>query len=386
MNLIALKQLRTGELGEFVNSLNYSFIDGYTGYLANSGVYLNRRYPVATGVTSENFFFDRTFVSTPYIYCDLVAPEGATGFYIANPSNVTRSGVTINYSDILSGSNSTGYYINILAGDAKKIDYVLDNTNTLFNYQFAAETGVYYQDIPFGRSFDTVPYVNCDITSPYNSTGFYFIGLSNHSTSGVRVNYSAPISGANSTGYKLNVLAGTPSSVKYVLSTGEQNIDINALTNYLSTGEYGLKDTVRTSGNQDISGNKSFNNDVVVKGNLYVSGSTIVNEVIDVTTTGIISGVTGVFKNVTADNLIYNTSSRIFSSGIQTGVTSQWIDFNKVFAVKPFVQTTLEVPSNASGYCINFISGLSTSGFYSMYSSSLSQTGFFLNVRAEVTV
>jgi hypothetical protein len=70
---------------------------------------------------------------------------------------------------------------------------------------------------------------------------------------------------------------------------------------------------VYTTGDQTIGGVKTFTNNITVFGDLSVSGTTIVNEVIDVTTTGIISGVTGVFKNIEADNLVYNTGSQNIS-------------------------------------------------------------------------
>ena len=68
----------------------------------------------------------------------------------------------------------------------------------------------------------------------------------------------------------------------------------------------GIENLVYTTGDQTISGIKTFANDVTILGNFAVSGTTFINEVIDVTTTGIISGVTGIFQHLEADNIIYS--------------------------------------------------------------------------------
>ena len=71
----------------------------------------------------------------------------------------------------------------------------------------------------------------------------------------------------------------------------------------------GIKNLVYTTGDQNISGIKTFANDVTILGNFAVSGTTFINEVIDVTTTGIISGVTGVFQYLEADNIVYSQTN-----------------------------------------------------------------------------
>ena len=68
----------------------------------------------------------------------------------------------------------------------------------------------------------------------------------------------------------------------------------------------GIENLVYTTGDQNISGIKTFANNVTILGNFAVSGTTFINEVVDVTTTGIISGVTGVFQHIEAENVVYN--------------------------------------------------------------------------------
>jgi hypothetical protein len=86
--------------------------------------------------------------------------------------------------------------------------------------------------------------------------------------------------------------------------------DLNAVSG-LSTN------LVYTTGDQTISGIKTFANDVTILGDFVVSGATFINEVIDVTTTGTISGVTGIFQHLEADNILYNktTSSAVAQPG-----------------------------------------------------------------------
>ena len=71
----------------------------------------------------------------------------------------------------------------------------------------------------------------------------------------------------------------------------------------------GIENLVYTTGDQTISGIKTFTNNVTILGNFAVSGTTFINEVIDVTTTGIISGVTGVFQHLEADNIVYSQTN-----------------------------------------------------------------------------
>lgn len=70
---------------------------------------------------------------------------------------------------------------------------------------------------------------------------------------------------------------------------------------------------VALTGNQSISGTKTFNNNVVVLGDFSVSGRTIVTEVIDVTTTGAISGSIGIFDNLQSNNVVFNTGNQTIS-------------------------------------------------------------------------
>ena len=79
----------------------------------------------------------------------------------------------------------------------------------------------------------------------------------------------------------------------------------------------GIENLVYTTGDQTISGIKAFANNVTILGNFAVSGTTFINEVIDVTTTGVISGVTGVFQYLEADNIVYSetTSSVVVQPG-----------------------------------------------------------------------
>jgi hypothetical protein len=123
-NLIALKQLRTGELGEFVDSRNSAAINSYTGYLASSGFLVNYNFPISTGVSGEYFNFQAPFSGVPYVYSQIVAPSDASYAYLAFPSEVSSTGFRANYSAVLSGAGSTGYYLNALVGTFKYVDYV----------------------------------------------------------------------------------------------------------------------------------------------------------------------------------------------------------------------------------------------------------------------
>jgi hypothetical protein len=71
----------------------------------------------------------------------------------------------------------------------------------------------------------------------------------------------------------------------------------------------GIQNLVYTTGDQNISGIKTFANSITVLGDFAVSGTTYINEVIDVTTTGVISGVSGVFQNLTANNILYSQTN-----------------------------------------------------------------------------
>jgi hypothetical protein len=80
-----------------------------------------------------------------------------------------------------------------------------------------------------------------------------------------------------------------------------------AALNVLSSG------TVLLTGNQTISGNKTFANNLNVSGDLTVAGTLRYNEIIDTTVTGSISGYTGYFQELYANNLVYNTGNQNIS-------------------------------------------------------------------------
>jgi hypothetical protein len=88
----------------------------------------------------------------------------------------------------------------------------------------------------------------------------------------------------------------------------DAGLQVGVSTLYIGAGLVGVN-------NEDpqaafhVSGSALFANDVTILGNFAVSGTTYVNEVIDVTSTGIISGVTGVFQHLEADNIVYNETA-----------------------------------------------------------------------------
>lgn len=76
--------------------------------------------------------------------------------------------------------------------------------------------------------------------------------------------------------------------------------------------------TVLLTGNQNISGNKTFLNNLNVSGDVTIAGTLRYNEIIDTTVTGNISGYTGIFDSIYANNIIYNTGNNIlFITGDQ---------------------------------------------------------------------
>jgi hypothetical protein len=88
----------------------------------------------------------------------------------------------------------------------------------------------------------------------------------------------------------------------------DAGLQVGVSTLYIGSGVVGVN-------NEDpqaafhVSGSALFANDVAILGNFSVSGTTFINEVIDVTTTGIISGVTGVFQHIEADNIVYSQTN-----------------------------------------------------------------------------
>lgn len=65
--------------------------------------------------------------------------------------------------------------------------------------------------------------------------------------------------------------------------------------------------------NQTISGVKTFLDNLNISGDLTVAGTIKYNEVIDITTTGNISGYTGYFQQLYANNLVYNIGDQSIS-------------------------------------------------------------------------
>lgn len=109
-------------------------------------------------------------------------------------------------------------------------------------------------------------------------------------------------------------------------------------TGVLLSGEAaGLPETiVYTTGNQTISGNKIFANDITVQ------GAVLVNQVIDITTTGSISGVTGEFKYLRAEGgMISGDSFDFYADDIVfSGLNLYVIDSTGIFTNRPLVNGT----------------------------------------------
>jgi hypothetical protein len=99
------------------------------------------------------------------------------------------------------------------------------------------------------------------------------------------------------------------------------------LDNLMSQKGFAESKLVSLTGNQNISGNKIFNNNVSIIGDLAVSGDIRYNQILDTTITGVLSGYTGYFTNINADNLIYNTGNQTISG-------------EKTFSSRPKVGTT----------------------------------------------
>lgn len=80
--------------------------------------------------------------------------------------------------------------------------------------------------------------------------------------------------------------------------------------------------TVLLTGNQNISGNKTFLNNLNVSGDVTIAGTLRYNEIIDTTVTGNISGYTGIFQELYANNLVYNTGDQIINGNKTFAVSS----------------------------------------------------------------
>jgi hypothetical protein len=82
------------------------------------------------------------------------------------------------------------------------------------------------------------------------------------------------------------------------------------LDNLVNQKSFTTDGLVSLTGSQNISGNKTFNDNVSIFGDLTVSGNIRYNQILDTTITGFLSGYTGYFTNVYADNLVYNTGDQ----------------------------------------------------------------------------
>ena len=91
-----------------------------------------------------------------------------------------------------------------------------------------------------------------------------------------------------------------------IYNTGNQTIS------GIKTFETGIfaPNLIYNTGNQSIAGNKTFANNLNVSGDLTVAGTLRYNEIIDTTVTGNLSGYTGIFQEVYANNLVYNTGNQ----------------------------------------------------------------------------
>jgi len=100
------------------------------------------------------------------------------------------------------------------------------------------------------------------------------------------------------------------------------------------------------------------------------------------------TGIGGLEVILSGNNILIsgNTSTtsttRFFTTGIATGVESQWITFSPLFLLPPVIQTTVSVPNFSNDMYYTNISGITTSGFHSVYSDVISQSGYILNVIA----
>jgi hypothetical protein len=93
---------------------------------------------------------------------------------------------------------------------------------------------------------------------------------------------------------------------------------------------------VYTTGNQIISGNKTFANDITVQ------GAILVNQVIDITTTGTISGVTGEFQYLKTEGGMFSGDNFEFYAYDYTfsGANVFFLDNTGYFSNRPLVNGT----------------------------------------------
>jgi hypothetical protein len=157
---------------------------------------------------------------------------------------------------------------------------------------------------------------------------------------------------------------------KYNILLSGDIIDVD-LPNYYTrnnpSGYITAQNVVFTTGNQTISGNKTFTNDITVQ------GAVLVNQVIDITTTGAISGITGEFKYIkTEGGLVSGGDFEVYAdeytfSGVDvnfygdeyifSGVNVYINDGTGFFTSRPIVNGTMVALSgesyprtNPSGY------------------------------------
>lgn len=109
-------------------------------------------------------------------------------------------------------------------------------------------------------------------------------------------------------------------NVGQIIVSGTDIYLIDSIFNVSGTGTFTALDlnnvdTLNLSGvTIDIqAADVTLGNNLNVSGNLTVAGTIKYNEVIDVTTTGNISGYTGYFQNLYANNLVYNSGDQIIS-------------------------------------------------------------------------
>jgi hypothetical protein len=208
--------------------------------------------------------------------------------FISIPINVATGELYNIISPQLGGGGGTGgLNQSELTGFLATGNYILnypDYISTIVSTSIP--TGQKLQFVSFGYDFTGIPHVYPSIQYNYDVTGTYIPFSSGVTTSGAYIGYSSNIT---ETGLKINLLV---QDTRYTggynfifnnqyITTGQDGLDINSLNSYLGTGQYNLKDSVRTTGNQIISGEKTF---------------------IDK-----INGSSGLFKYVSGDNLIYNT-------------------------------------------------------------------------------
>ena len=122
-----------------------------------------------------------------------------------------------------------------------------------------------------------------------------------------------------------------------LLSGDTANVDLsNYYTKDNPSGYITAQNVVFTTGNQTISGNKVFANDITVQ------GAILVNQVIDITTTGSISGITGEFKYIkTEGGLVSGGNFEFYAEDyIFSGANVFFLNNTGYFSNRPLVNGT----------------------------------------------